>query len=328
MSYLSYVVRRAAFAVTSLYAIVTVTFLFGTMVIKSDIENALAVARYNGADTQELLELKQGLYRTYDLNDPLFERVVGWWVDVTTLDWGQSRAFDEPIVAVLDGRIVTTLEYVIPGILIAIALGILVGLYAALSKDGGVDWVSRLGSYALLGVPVFVLATYLVHFSGYEVTLLGGWYLVLPEPNDLTIAAIVVALSLLAGQLRFARASVLEQTGEVFVKMLRAKGADRLRLARHVLRNAALPIVSLSITELLGVLVLNIYLIERALEIPGLAEVTLRAAGLEEGFQIQATLSDIPLLIWSIMVVVFLGITLSFLQDVVYGYLDPRVRAG
>ena len=95
----------------------------------------------------------------------------------------------------------------------------------------------------------------------------------------------------------------------------------------RVVRTAAQPVVSLSITELLGVLVLIVSVIERLLEIEGLALVSLRAVGVVEGYQPIAVMGDIPLLVWSVMVIVFMGITLSFLQVVLYGYLDPRVRA-
>lgn len=325
MTYLAYVARRAAFAVVSVYAVVTVGFLMGTAAIQSDIQNALANARYFGASPAELARLERSLSSTFGVDQPFLDRLVGWWIDVTTFDWGHSSAFDEPILAVLDGRAVNTLSYVLPAIILAMVLGVLAGLYAALRKNGPFDWTTRLGTYLLLGVPAFMTAIYLVHLRTYEVTLLGGWYLVLPDLNDKTIAMVAVAVGLLAGQLRFARASALEQTGRSFVKMLRAKGAGRLRLARHVLRNAAIPLVSLSITELLAVLVLNIYVLERVLNIPGLARVSLRAVGVIEGGSLQAVMADIPLLIWSIMIIVLIGISLSFLQDVLYGYLDPRV---
>jgi peptide/nickel transport system permease protein len=325
MHYLRYVLRRAAFAVASFYAVLTLAFLMGTAAIQSDIQNAIANARYRGASPAELARLERSLSATFGVDEPLLDRLFGWWIDVTTFDWGYSSAFDEPILAVLGGRAVTTLSYVLPGILLAVVLGVAAGLYAALRKNGAFDWATRLGSYLLLGVPAFMLAIYLTHLRNYEVTLLGGWYVVLPSLNALTIAMLAVAVGLLAGQLRFARASALEQTGESFVKMLRAKGAGRLRLARHVLRNAAIPIVSLSITELLAVLVLNIYVIERVLNIRGIARVSLRAVGVVEGGSFTPVMADVPLLMWSILIIVFLGITLSFLQDVLAGYLDPRI---
>ena len=318
MSYLRYVLRRAAFAILTVYAIVTATFFLGNLTIRNEIANALARARYGGASPEEIAEMKAGLYAAYNLNEPIHERLVNWWVDVTTLDWGQSITAKAPVIDVLNGPVQTTLEYVIPGVVLAMVLGVVFGVFSALAKNSAFDWGVRLTAYVFLGVPVFMLLTYMGYVAGWRIPLVGGVKLVLPVLGPKTLAALAVALSLLAGQIRFARASALEQTGQTFVKMLRAKGATRLRVARHVLRNAAIPIVSLSITELLAVLVLNIYVIEEALGLRGLAEVSLLAA----------TQSDVPLLIWSTMVVVFFGITLSFLQDVLYGYLDPRVRSG
>mgnify|MGYP006293635507 CR=1 FL=1 len=318
MSYLRYVLRRAAFAVLSVYAVVTATYFLGTLTIRDQIENILALEQYSGASERELELLEEALVERYGLDRPILDQLLNWWVDVTTLDWGESISFREPIVAVLDGRVQTTLEYVIPGVILAMVLGVFLGLFAALAKDGVFDYSVRLISYAVLGIPVFMLLFYMMYLEGWKIRLVGGWVLVLAEVDSMTLATVAVALGLLAGQIRFARASSLEQTGRSFVKMLRAKGAGRIRLARHVLRNAAIPIISLSITELLAVLVLNIYVIEEVLRIRGLADVSLQAA----------TQADVPLLIWSTMVVVALGITASFIQDVLYGYLDPRIRTG
>lgn len=317
MSYLRYLARRGAFAVGSVYLVVSATFVLGNWMIGDKIGGILANARYEGASPDEIERLRQGLYAAYDLNQPLLDRYIGWLVDVTTFDWGYSMEFEQPVVAVLNGRVQLTLEYVIPGVILAVLLGVLLGLFAALAKDGVVDWSGRIVAYVGLGIPVFMLLTYLVHFNGGVMPLIGGWELVLAELNRKTMAAIAVGVSLLAGQLRFSRAAVLEQTGREFIKMLRAKGIRRLGLARHVLRNAAIPIVSLSISELLAVLVLNIYVIEEVLRMSGLAGASLTAA--KNG--------DVALLIWSTMVVVILGVALNFLQDVLAGYLDPRLRA-
>ena len=317
MSYFRYLLRRAAFAVLSVYLVVTATFVLGNWMIADKIGGILARARYGGASPEEIERIRQGLYAAYDLNEPLHERYVGWLVDVTTLDWGVSMEFDQPVIAVLDGRVQLTLEYVIPGVLLAVVLGVLLGLFAALAKDTSLDWGVRTVAYVGLGVPVFMVLTYILHFNGTVVPLVGGWELALAQLNPKTMAAIGVGGSLFAGQLRFSRMAALEQTGQEFVKMLRAKGVRRLGLARHVLRNAAIPIVSLSISELLAVLVLNIYVIESVLRLPGLAKASLTAA----------SNGDVALLIWSTMLVVVLGVGLNFLQDVFAGYLDPRLRA-
>ncbi len=316
MSYLRYVARRALLAVASVYGAVTATFLLGNLTIRKTIGDQLARARYGGASPEEIRELRRELMGYYGLDQPVHERLLGYLADVTMLDLGRSLESGRPLVDVLGKIVPNTLEYVVPGVLIAVVFGVAFGLFAALSKNGVFDWSVRLSSYFFLGIPVFMLLVYMQYVSGWYAGV-GPLVVQLPAPNDKTLAAVAVALGLLAGQLRFSRAAALEQSGQAFVKMLRAKGAGRLRLARHVLRNAAIPIVSLSITELLAVLVLNIYVIEEVLGIRGLAGASLQAA----------RSSNIPLLVWSTMVVVILGITLNFLQDVLYGYLDPRIRA-
>ena len=312
MSYVSYLLRRFAFAVFSVYAAATVMFAFTILQIRIILRQQLAYMRWANATDREIERFRESYVAQRGLDQPLHEHYLGYLVDLTTLEWGQSVAYGQPVAAVLDGRVVTTLEYVVPGVAIAIVLGVPLGVLAAFEKDGAVDWSARLSTYALLGIPVFMVITYvLAVVSPARGGAAGGGLSVHPQ----VIAAAAVAVSLLAGQLRFSRSAVLDQTGREFVKMLRAKGISRLTLVGHVLRNAALPIVSLSLTELLAVLVLNIYVIEEILPIDGLARASLVAV--DQG--------DMSLVTWSTLVIVFLGIAGSFLQDVLYGYLDPQV---
>ena len=269
MSYVRFLARLAAFAVASVYAVVTVTFLIINSVVLLPMKRQAALTEWGGASEERLEAIRQGYIQARDLDVPFHERYVGWLVDVTTLDWGYSFAYRQAVIAVLNGRVQATLGYVIPGVAVAVVLGVALGLFAALSKDSGFDWSARIAAYALFGVPVFMFVYYLHYLEEANSAV--------PALGRHALTTLAVAVSLLAGQVRFARASALKQTGEAFVKMLRAKGADRLLLARHVLRNAAIPIVSLSMTELLAVLVLNIYVIEAVVGIDGLARASLRA---------------------------------------------------
>jgi peptide/nickel transport system permease protein len=188
---------------------------------------------------------------------------------------------------------------------------------AALWKDRSLDWSSRVGVYVLLGVPAFMTIYYLRFVSGTQLIAVQGLQIRFPELGTQTVAILAVAFGLLAGQVRFVRGAVLDEVGNEFVKLLRAKGSTPRTLARHLLRNAAIPIISLSVAEMLGVLMLNIYVIESVLGIPGLAEASLRAV----------RRPDIRLAIWTTMVLVFIGLVGNLIQDVLYGYLDPRIRS-
>lgn len=322
MNYLKFLARRSLFALLSAYLVVSTTFLLMNMMIYKQLRARIALAEYGGATPDEIAKLRESFAESHGLNHPLHERYISWLVDIPTLDWGQSRLYGQPVINVLDGRVQTTLEYVLPGVALAIFFGILLGLFAAFSKDGIVDWTSRVGAYTLLGIPAFMSAIYLSFLSGKKIASVGGQHIILPTIGSKTIAAIAVALSLLAGQIRYVRVTAMEEIGQEFVKMLRAKGTTRLQIARHVLRNAAIPIVSLSVAELLSVLMLNIYVIEYVLGIRGLAEANLRA--------VQTTIHsppDLQLAIWSSMVLVFIGIVGSLTQDLLYGYLDPRIQS-
>lgn len=318
MTFRRFVVRRAAFAVLSAYAVVTVMFFLTNLMTWDALQERLAVARYEGASQEEIEQLRTTILASRNLDVPIHERYVNWLVDVTTFEWGYSFAFDESVITVLDGRVQTTLTYVLPGVVLAVGLGVAFGIVVAFAKDGVIDISTRLGAYLLLGVPAFMFVNYYLFLSGTGFGTIGGIRIVAPALPATGLAAVTVATGLFAAQLRFARTAALEQTGRTFVKMLRAKGATRLMLGRHVLRNAAIPILSLSLSELLAVLVLEIYVIEDVLPISGLAGASLTAA----------RSGDIPLVIWTTMVLVFIGIAGSFLQDVLAGYLDPRIHVG
>ncbi|MFB6206183.1 MAG: ABC transporter permease [Haloglomus sp.] len=317
MNYLRFLARRAAFALVSALAVVTAVFLLINRLVKQELGGILAQARYGGASPEEIRRLREEFLTRRNLKEPVYERYADWLVDVATLDWGYSFAYDQPVIAVIDGRVPTTLEYVLPGVLLAVLLGVPLGLFAALDKDGVLDRSARVSTYALLGVPAFMLIIYYFRLSGVGLGTIAGVDVVAPTLHPQVLAALTVASSLLAGQVRFSRTAAIERTGRAFVKMLRAKGANKLRLARHVLRNAALPIVSLSVSELLAVLMLDIYVVEAVLGIDGLAVASLSAV----------RKSDMALVIWTTMVLVVLGITGNFLQDALYGYLDPRIHA-
>ncbi len=308
MSYLRYVAERVAFAVLSVYAVVSVLFFAVTAGARFRIRERLALARFNGASEEAIARLRERLLAQRGLDRPLYERYADWLVEVTTLQWGDSFIYRQSVVSVLDGRVQTTLGYVIPGVALGVVLGVGLGVFVALRRDGVLDWTARLGAYALLGVPTFMLVLYIGFFG--PVTLEPG------TTDTWVVASLVVAAAVLAGQLRFARTAALEQTGQAFVKTLRAKGATRLRLGRHVLRNASLQVISMSISDLLSVMVLTVYIVEEVMPIDGLATASLRAV----------RESDVALVIWTTLVVALIGIAGNLLKDLVYGYLDPRVR--
>jgi peptide/nickel transport system permease protein len=227
------------------------------------------------------------------------------------LDWGYSTAFEMPVTRVLEGRISTTVEYVIPGIFIACVLGVALGLLAGLSKDTTWDWSLRLVAYTVIAVPSFVVATYLYRGEFTAPTRLARS---LAKPQ---IASLALALSLLGAQIRHSRAAAIDERGKAFVRFLRAKGATRVRIALHILRNATATLAAATLGELLTIVMLNIYVLEFVLNIEGIALASLQAV--EAG--------DVSLAISSTLVLVLAGIACNLIQDVLLAYIDPRIFA-
>jgi peptide/nickel transport system permease protein len=315
-----YLARRVALAAFSVYAVVSLTFGLVAFTPRVALGGQLSSASYwERASEEELAAIERTFVQARGLDEPVVERYVDWLVNVGTLQWGFSFSFEQPVWDVLAARVPTTLGYVLPGVAVAVVAGVGFGVLAALARSNGLDWAVRVGSYALLGIPGFVFVALFAYATGGQWQEFWGVYIhrywVETRLDRHLVAGLTVAVSLLAAQVRFARVASLEQAGKEFVKLLKAKGAGRLRVSRHVLRNAALPIVTLSATELLGVLLLNIYVVEDVLRIDGLAGASLTAV---RG-------RDMPLIIGTTMVLVFVGVVGSLLQDVCYGYLDPEV---
>jgi peptide/nickel transport system permease protein len=316
-----YVARRVALAVFSVYATISLTFGVVAFAPNTALGGRLARAGYyQRLSPEQVRDLQVAYLEARGLDEPLTERYLDWLVNIASLDWGLSFTYQQPVWDVLVARVPTTFEYVLPGIALAVILGVPLGTAAAMTRSRDLDWTVRLAAYVLVGVPGFAFVAFVAYATG------GQWvefrsvhitrYWVDTHLPKLVVATLTVAASLLATQMRFARTASLSEAGEEFVKLLRAKGANRLRIGRHVLRNAALPIVTMSATELIAVLLLNIYVVEDVLRIDGLAGASLLAVRRR----------DFPLIIGTTMVLVFVGVLASLAQDLLYGYLDPQIE--
>lgn len=312
--------RRVGFAVVAMYLVLSVTFL--VVALPPDPGEAAVArqaARETGGDT-EAVERAIAAYReARNLDDPLALRWLRWMVDVTTLDWGRSYTTNLPVLTMVARSLPQTLQYVVPAMVLSAAVGVAAGIYAATEPASLYARFGSTGAYLALSVPNFWLAELLPVLlvlpllgSGVGALAALGAFL-----DSRVLPVVVVATSLLAGQLRYARAEAAEYVGTDLVKLVRAKGGDDRRVARHVLRNAALPLVSLFFTDMLAVLVVNIYVIEAVFGIPGLGQLSLLAINTR----------DLPLLVGTTTVVAVFGVGGNLLQDVAYLVLDPRVGA-
>nr|WP_305794415.1 ABC transporter permease [Halomarina rubra] len=273
---------------------------------------------------------------------PLHERYVAWLGDFLTLDWGTSYSLTTagpnggrvplPVTDALANGLSNTLRYVVPSILLAVGIGVAVGTYTALVPDSRLGRVASMAAYFGSGVPNFYLAVVLPVLIAIPLDLLGSDVTRVVDGgrvhetviegavgpfgiNTTILPVFVLTLGLLGSQVRYARTEVLEYAQRDFARLVRAKGAGPVRLARHVLRNAALPLVALFSTEVVAVLVVDVFVLEYVFPVRGVGSMGVRAI-LDR---------DYPLFVGVTAVVVAAGVFGTLLQDLAALVLDPRV---
>lgn len=256
--------------------------------------------------------------RNYD--EPVLQRYRKWMIDYATLDWGETLG-GRPVIDVIKNKSLATLAYLIPGLLLGLIGGLAIGLYSATHHHSILDRLGTFFAYVGVGIPHFFLAEGLLVIAINEF----GWYAVEMDSRYglwtsrniqiFILPTVVLAVNLLATQLRYARAESLEYMPMDFIKTLKASGARTRDIARHVFRNASIPLVSLFFTEVLAVLYVTIIVIEVVFGIPGLGRLTFGAIKQR----------DIGLILGTTFIPVFLGIFGSLVQDIIYTVIDPKI---
>lgn len=314
------VLKRVGFAIIALYLVLSVTFAVVAATSNPRVaEIAYAVGhseeaqQATQAEREEMVQAAIQQYKeAHGLDEPLHVQYARWMVDITTLDWGTSFDRDRPVTDMIATRLPETLSFVIPAILIGLLGSLALGVYAAMNQGTAIERVLSGSAYLGYGIPNFWLAEFLLLVG------VGGLVQVVPVTTDLLItglASLVLGVSLLAAQLRYVRAESREYLFTEFVTLLRAKGATNRTVARHLLRNAAVPLTSLFFAELLGVMVVNVFILERVLGIRGIGSLGLRA------IQNQ----DLPVVMGIAVVIAIVGVVGNLLQDLVHLAVDPRL---
>lgn len=320
MALWKHVTRRVLFAVFAIYLVISITFGFVALTADPNIglvaygaSMQAASERANQSEAAEMVREAISAYKEdRNLDDPISERYVRWLVGVTTLDWGRSYTQKAPVTTVLANALPRTAAYLVPAMLFALVGGLGLGVYSALNPGSLLERVSTAGFYLGLGIPNYWLALFVTTMG---VGTYGDKFYNQPVFLRVVLPAAILGTTLLAGQLRYARAESREYVNTEFLKLVRAKGGSNWLRGKHVLRNAALPLVSLFFADLLGVLVVEVFVLEEIFHIQGIGTVGLAA--------IQDR--DLPLILGVAMVFAFAGIIGNLIQDLAYLALDPRV---
>jgi peptide/nickel transport system permease protein len=301
-----YIASRLVSIILVLFAVTAVTFLMMHAVPGGPFD-----------ETKQALspEAKANIRRMYGLDKPLYVQYWNFVKNAAKLNFGHSYQFPGETIAEVFAR--TWRPTVIIGIctiLVAVLLGVALGVTAAYTQNTWLDYLITFGTTLGLVIPAFVLSVGLILFFTGTLRWLpsGGW----GEPRHLTLPLAANALGPICFLARYTRNSMLEVLHREHVRAARAKGVRGIRLVtRHVLRNALTPLVTVIGPMLPGIITSSVF-VESMFRIPGMGNLFVSAVGFR----------DYPMIMATTTVVAFLMATANLFTDIAYTWVDPRVR--
>lgn len=250
----------------------------------------------------------------YLVNIPL-PAIFGEEVTLRWMNFGPSyRARGRSVNDIFRDNLIVSAQLGVAALTLALAIGLPLGIVAARSRNKWPDYVAM--GIAIFGVsiPVIISAPLLQYLFGVQWKLfpVTGWGTV----SHLVLPAIALGFVNSAVIARLTRASLLQVLNEDFIRTARAKGlAERPILMRHALRNSLIPVITV-LGPLFAALVTGTFVIETVFGIPGMGRY----------FVSSVTSRDYPVIMGTILLYAFLLVLANMLVDLMYGWLDPRIR--
>ncbi len=256
------------------------------------------------------------------LDKPLIEQYFIWIGNIFHGDFGMSVVNNETVGSLIISHIRPTISLAIYALVIAAVIAIPLGMIASRKKGSAVDHVVSVISLAGISLPSFLLGLFLmllfsVKFrifpvSGYKEISEGF----LEHIRSLTLPAIALGFMNAALMMRMTRASMLEVLGSDYIKMAKAKGVKEFSLlAKHAFKNTLVTLITIfgqSIVQALS----GAAVVESLFAVPGLGQLMVNSIGRRDYYVIQAI----------VLLIAVINVVINMIIDILYGFVDPRVR--
>ncbi len=312
-----YLAWRLVGAIPTLLGVTVLTFLF-IRLIPGD-----AIAARLGTSTALSPEQLASLRAYFGLDQPLYQQYWTWLTSLLRGDFGYSIRTGRPVLVEITERLPATLELAAAATLIAVAIGLPLGLLSAMRPRSRADVVARIGGLIGLSLPSFWLGTLIIVFFSLYLRWLpntGGYVDFVHDPLGnvalIVLPAVTLGVALAAATMRMTRSAMLDVLGADYVRTAWAKGlAGAVIVRRHVLKNGLIVVVTLlgiQVGQLLG----GTVVVEEIFSIPGVGRMLLAAI----------VQRDYALVQGGVLVIAILFVLVNIVVDLLYGYLDPRIR--
>ena len=300
------VLHRLASSLVVLFGVTVLTFVVA-FVIPSDPARTVAGPK---ADPQTLAVIRRDL----GLDRPLPAQYAQYVWRLLHGDFGRSYLTRQPVGQAIAERLPATAYLAFVALAVSACGGVAIGCFSALQQRPAVDLMMLTGSLAALSLPAFWVGMLLLDVLGYRLRWfpLGGYGV-----HHVILPASALALGGAAYYARVVHTNLRSVLAEEFVRTARAKGLSPLHVyGKHALRNALLPLVTLLGLDFAG-LMSGVVLTETVFNWPGLGRLAVEAVFNQ----------DIPLIMGTVLFSALLVVGVNVVVDVVYGLIDPRIRA-
>ncbi len=328
-------IRQRLFQLVPVLLGVSALVFFGMHLIPGDVAQLLLGDKGTDADLQRLRH-QLGLDR------PVYVQYLRFLVGALRGDFGVSLRTRQPVIWEITQALPVTVQLSLAALALAIVIGLLIGVLAARYPHSALDTGSMVGVLVGVSMPVFWTGILLLLVFGgilgwlplgglldqsvvyrrvtgmplLDGLMSGNWPLVVSSLRHLVLPAVALAATATAAVARMARSTMLDVLGLDFIRTARAKGlAERRVVSRHALRNALLPVVTLVGLQL-GLLLSGAVLTETIFALPGLGRLAITSV----------LARDYPLVQGVVLIAAAVFVLANLVVDVLYAYLDPRIR--
>ncbi len=281
-----------------------------------------------GQDTT--VEERAQLRKDLGLDDPFAVQFARFTVNAMKGEFGQSYSLRVPVSELLRERLPATLELSIISAILALVLGLPMGIYAAIRRDSWLTKFFLTSSLVGVSLPTFLIGILLILFFGVmlrwlptfgrgEVVYIGWWstgLLTVSGLKAMILPAITLAIFQMTLIMRLVRAEMLEVLRTDFIKFGRARGLGNRSLHfRHALKNTLIPVITITGLQLGSIIAFSL-ITESVFQWPGMGLLFIQAIGN----------ADIPIMAAYLVLIAFIFVAINLIVDILYVRVDPRLR--
>ena len=316
----SYIIKRLFYSVIIAWGILTITFVLLRIGPTSPVDRYILNIAAKGQDVESV---RQAIEARYGLDKPIIEQYLLYMGNLLQGKWGWSFSASQPVMELIGSHWIYSFQLILLATIFAIIIGVGLGILSAVKQNTKIDYAASIFSFIGISIPGFwlglmlilVFAVRLGVFKTYYDTSYPIWSL--ENLRQLIMPVLALGIGELAGYVRYTRSAMLDNLHKEFVTTARAKGlSERTVIGKHVLRNAVLPLVTIIMFDLGSIVFGGAYLTEIVFGIPGLGQVSFNAI----------FANDYAVVIAVTLIGTFLVLFINQATDLIYTYLDPRIR--